>query len=226
MEQEKNIAAVAGATGRTGSLIVRELLQQGYRVRAMVRVPARAAGLRQQGCDVVEADITAPESLEHALRGAAFLISAIGSRKPFNSSENNRVDNQGNQNLAGAGLKAGVRHMVVISSIGVGNSSTALNFVFRILMGPVLRRKAMAERFITACGISYTIIRPGGLSDKDIPGEIAFGEGGHITGMVSRQQIARVCVAALTNPAMKNRVFEVVAAATLKQQHLPYVIKI
>jgi len=221
---EAPLVAVAGATGRTGRQIIAELLRRGYRVRALVRDQLKASARAQEGVELVKADLASPASLEHALTGADYLISAIGSRKPFNTQENNRVDNLGNQNLAQAARSAGIRHMVMISSIGVGSSRRALNILFRLLMGPVLRMKEKAEAFLSSCGISYTIIRPGGLSDKDISGEIAFGEGGHITGMVSRAQVARACVDALTHPAMKNRTLEVVAAQTLKEKHRAYVI--
>jgi uncharacterized protein YbjT (DUF2867 family) len=108
--------------------------------------------------------------------------------------------------------------MVVISSIGVGNSRYAISFFFRLLMTPVLRMKEKSEEFIWSCGISYTIIRPGGLADRDLPGKTVFGEGGKISGSVSRKEIARVCVDALTNPAMKNRTLEVVNDSTVKEE--------
>lgn len=47
---------VTGATGKTGSVVVAELLQAGYRVRAMVhRQDARSAQLRAQGADLMSA---------------------------------------------------------------------------------------------------------------------------------------------------------------------------
>ncbi|MEI6125548.1 MAG: SDR family oxidoreductase [Pseudomonadota bacterium] len=226
MEGPNMIVAVAGATGRTGSLIVKELLQRGYKVRALVRSAAQAAWLQEFGAEIAEADIASPDSLVRAVAGADFLISALGSRKPFSRGENNSVDNLGNQNLAKAAQQKAMKHIVVVSSIGAGNSRSALNGIFRLLMGPVLKMKEKSEAFIRSCGVAFTIIRPGGLSDKDLSGEAAFGEGGKITGMVSRKVIAKVCVDALSNAAMKNRVLEVVDASTLKERLRPFVVKI
>jgi len=226
MENAKSIVVVAGATGRTGRLIVAELLNRGYSVRALARSAANATLPRQEGMEIAEADLAASESLERALSGATFLISAIGSKKPFSSKENNAVDNMGNQNLAKAALKKGLQHMVVISSIGAGDSRYAINLLFRLLMTPVLRMKEKSEEFIRGCGINYTIIRPGGLSDKELPGKVSFGEGGKISGMVSRQEIAIVCVDALSTPSMKNRTFEVIDASTLKDEHLQFVVNL
>jgi len=224
MEQVKQIVVVAGATGRTGKLIVNELVTRGYLVRAMVRSAALAGALQREGVELAEGDLTSVDSLEKIMEGAQYLISAIGSKKPFNKEENNRVDNMGNQNLAKAALTKGVRHMVVISSIGVGNSRYAISFFFRLLMTPVLRMKEKSEEFIRTCGISYTIIRPGGLADKDLPGKTVFGEGGKISGSVSRKEIARVCVDALTNPSMKNRTLEVVNDSTVKAELKQYIV--
>jgi uncharacterized protein YbjT (DUF2867 family) len=226
MGKENQIVAVAGATGRTGRLIVQELAARGYNVRALVRSAAAVSIQQQQGIELAEADLSSPESLERALEGAAFLISAIGSKKPFSARENNAVDNMGNQNLTRAALKKGLQHMVVISSIGTGDSRYAISFMFRMLITPVLRMKEKSEAFIRGCGISYTIIRPGGLSDRELTGKVAFGEGGKISGMVSRQEIARVCVDALSTPSMKNRTFEVIDAATLKDEHRRFMVEV
>jgi hypothetical protein len=64
------------------------------------------------------------------------------------------------------------------------------------------------------------------LKDKEISGQVAFGEGGKIVGSTSRKQVAQVCVDALTNPAMKNRTLEVVDASTVKDELRPFLITI
>jgi len=216
--------AVAGATGRTGRLVVDELLGRGYRVSALVRTASRAPWPPAENMKIMTVDIASLPSLEQALQGADYVISALGSKKPFSGRENALVDNQGIQNLARAAVGRGVRHMVVISSIGAGDSRRAINFAFRLLMGPVLRMKSASEAFVRSCGISYTILRPGGLTEKELSGEVAFGEGGMITGMIRRREVARVCVDALSAPAMQNRVLEIVDAATVRASLRPHVI--
>lgn len=218
MEAKKRVV-VAGATGRAGRLIVQELLKRGYMVRALVVPPfdpQHPEGFPSEGIEFVQADLGSIPSLEKAMQGADYLISAIGSKKPFSSSENDRIDNMGNRNLAAAAKAQGIAHMVVISSIGVGNSRKAISFLYLLLMTPVLRAKERSEEYIKSCGISYTIIRPGGYTEKNLPEDIVFGEGGKITGRVTRAQIARVCVDALEKPAMKNRTLEVVNRAAIK----------
>ena len=225
----KKTVVVAGATGRAGRCIIKELLRGGYRVRALLVPPfdpPDPAGLISPEIELVQGDLDSAAVLEPIMEGADYVISAIGSKKPFSKKENNRIDNLGNQNLAKAAKSKGLQHMVVISSTGVGNSREAVPWLYRIAMGPVLKMKEKSEDFIRSCGITYTIIRPGGYTEKDLPDDIVFGEGGKISGLVKREHIARVCVAALSNPAMRNRTFEVVNAAALKEERRKFVITV
>ncbi len=228
MTEEKKIVVVAGPTGRAGRLVVTELVKSGYKVRALTVPPfdpPEPEGLKGEGVEFAQGDITSVASLAKVMQGADFMISAIGSRKPFSKKENDKIDNMGNQNLAQAAKAQGLKHIVVISSIGTGNSRNAISFMYRVMMGPILKAKAKSEDFIRSCGIRYTIIRPGGYSDKELSGAIAFGEGGKITGRIQRSQIASVCVDALTNPAMQNRTFEVVDASTVAEERRSFIIK-
>lgn len=226
MADEKKVV-VAGATGRAGRLVVQELLKRGYAVRALMIPPFDApetSGLT--GVEFADGDLTSVPVLEKAMDGAQFAISALGSKKPFSGAENDKIDNMGNQNLARAAKAKGLKQIVVISSIGAGNSRDAVSCMYKWPMLSVLKAKTRSEEFIQSCGIDYTIIRPGGYNDGDLPDEVAFGEGGKITGRVKRAQIARVCVDALENPAMKNRTFEVVARAAVKEGREQFIIKL
>jgi uncharacterized protein YbjT (DUF2867 family) len=224
---EEKLVVVAGATGRAGRLVVQELLKRGYRVRALMVPPFDSPATSSlTGVEFAEGDLSSVQVLEKAMEGAQYVISAIGSKKPFSGAENDKIDNMGNQNLARAAKAKGLKQIVVISSIGAGNSKDAVSCMYKWPMMSVLKAKGKSEAFIQSCGMDYTIIRPGGYNDGDLPDEIAFGEGGKITGRVKREQIARVCVDALENPAMKNRTFEVVARAAVKEGREQYLIKL
>jgi uncharacterized protein YbjT (DUF2867 family) len=226
MADEKTVV-VAGATGRAGRLVVQELMKRGYRVRALMVPPfdsPETSGLT--GVEFADGDLTSVKALERAMEGARYAISAIGSKKPFSGAENDKIDNMGNQNLARAARSQGLKQIVVISSIGAGNSRDAVSCMYRWPMMSVLKAKGKSEDFIRSCGIDYTIIRPGGYNDDVIGDDVVFGEGGKITGRVMRAQIARVCVDALENPAMKNRTFEVVARAAVKEGREQFIIKL
>jgi len=218
---------VAGATGRAGRLIVQELLDRDYGVRALMVPPfdsPETSGLA--GIEFVDGDLASVPSLTKAMEGVQYVISALGSKKPFSGKENDKIDNMANQNLARAAKAMDLKQVVVITSIGAGNSRDAVSCMYKWPMLSVLKAKTKAEEFIQSSGIDYTIIRPGGYTEKDIPDDIVFGEGGKITGLVKRSQIARVCVDALEKPVMKNRTFEVVARAAVKKGREQFVIEL
>ena len=229
MAEKKKIVVVAGATGRAGSCIVDALLNRGYQVRALLMKPfdpPQPPGLQGKGIELSFGDLTSVESLAQVMDGAHFVISAIGSKKPFSKKENDKIDNMGNQNLAKAAKAKSLERLVVISSTGVGNSKNAVAFMYRALMGPILKAKGKSEEFIRTAGIDYTIIRPGGYAGEALSGKTVFGEGGNFSGRVTREQIAEVCVDALTKPSMKNRTFEAVDESTVKEELRSFIVTV
>ena len=60
---------VTGATGKTGSVVVTELLKAGYPVRALVhREDGRSARLKAQGAEIAVADMSDVERVADALK--------------------------------------------------------------------------------------------------------------------------------------------------------------
>ncbi|MCI0816511.1 MAG: NmrA family NAD(P)-binding protein, partial [Chloroflexi bacterium] len=60
---------VTGATGNVASILIPTLLQSGQQVRGLVHEEAKASGLRDQGAEVVVADLEKPETLDAAVAG-------------------------------------------------------------------------------------------------------------------------------------------------------------
>ena len=116
--------------------------------------------------------------------------------------------------------------MVVISSIGAGNSKEAMTCIFRLMMGQVIKAKSRLEEEIIASGVDYTILRPGGYTNRPQSGKIALGEGGKISGLIQREQVAKVCIDAITEPSMVNRTFEVVDESKVKADRKQHIISL
>lgn len=71
---------VAGATGNLGERIVRGLVEQGARVRALVRpgtAPERIQPLEDRGVEVAPVDLTRSAEIAPACEGAACVVSAL-----------------------------------------------------------------------------------------------------------------------------------------------------
>jgi uncharacterized protein YbjT (DUF2867 family) len=205
-----DVVLVAGATGATGRPLVGILKEQGFAVRALVRDKAKAADL-PAGVEVVEGDVTRPDTLPAAVKGVTFIISTLGAKspKPPNNPEN--VDFQGVVNLVDAAKAAGVKHFVLMSSIGAGNADPAvpLNKMF----GMVLLWKGKGEDALRASGVPYTIVRPGGLQ-VCAPGKVGLmiAPGNEAPqGIICRADVALVMADALTNPAANGKTIALVS---------------
>lgn len=203
-----DLVLVAGATGRTGGHVVKELQSEGYRVRALVRDTAKAQEALASDVDLVAGDVRQPATLDKALDGVKYLIIAIGGahKDPSNSAE--FVDYEGVRNLAVAAAKHDVAQLVLVSSSGVTQKDHVLNRMF----GNVLIWKGKGEEAVRASGVPYTIIRPGGLTDAPGGQPVRLEQGDRGQGFVPRRDVARVSVAALKAPAARNRTFELFSA--------------
>lgn len=76
-----------------------------------------------------------------------------------------QVDWVGQKNQIDAAVKAGVKKIILVSSMGGTDPSNMLN---RIGGGNILLFKRKAEEYLIAQGIDYTIIHPGGLIDEQV----------------------------------------------------------
>ena len=198
------LVLVAGATGGTGNEVVRELLANGYRVRAFVRDEGKARASFGDDIEYAVGDVRESATIIAALDGVDALISAVGAGRgePGNGPE--FVDYGGVRNMAEAAT--GLQQFVLVSSIGVTHEDHALNKMFN----NVLLWKFKGEEALRASGVPYTIVRPGGLLNE--PGgqqAIILSQGDDGTGTIPRADLARVCVAALGSVAALNKTFEV-----------------
>ena len=101
-----------------------------------------------------------------------------------------------------------MEHFVLVSSCAVTKPDHPLN-----KFGQVLTWKLKGEDVLRASGLAYTIVRPGGLTNE--PGgqsALVIDQGDRLNGMISRADVAEVCVQALQQPNARNTTFEVVQA--------------
>jgi len=204
---EPEVILVAGATGKTGSQIVRQLQDQNYKVRALVRDATRAADRLGPDVELVVGDVTDPATVAPAMAGVSRVISAIGATAKEGPGSPEFIDYAGNNNLVDAAVSAGVKQFVVISSMGVTHEKHPLNRI----MGNVLIWKMKNEDYLRNSGLPYTIIRPGGLHDKPGGEQLIVFEQADIIKVVgiSRADVAAVCIAAIQYPEATGKTFEV-----------------
>ena len=205
------VVLVAGATGRTGRLLLEQLRRDSrFAIRPMAR--DMAAAKRSVGAEYawVAGDVTRPETLGPALTGVSLVLCAIGGTERSGPNSPEFVDYGGVKNLTDAARNAGVRHIVLESSMGAGSGGGFLGMVLNLFSGDALKWKAKGEAYLRESGVPYTIVRPGGLTD-DPGGQkgIEFLQGDEGSGRIPRADVAAVMVAAVDNRDALRKSFEI-----------------
>lgn len=144
------LVVMFGGSGFLGRYIAQALLAQGVRVRFAERDPKRAWFLKPQGnlgqTQFVAADVTKPESVAHAVRGADAVINLVGVLK--GNFQALHVD--GARNVAQAAATAGVPVLVQVSAIGADPESPSAYG----------RSKGEGEAAVRKAFPAATILRP------------------------------------------------------------------
>ena len=203
-------AFVAGATGETGRRIVQELVKRQIPVRAFVRNLETAREILPSEAELVTGDLFSVDSLKSAIADSTVLLCATGAKPSLDPTNPYKVDYEGTKNLVDAAKATGIEHFVFVSSLCTSKFFHPLNLFWLILVW-----KKQAEEYIQKSGLTYTIVRPGGLKNEDNSNSVVMSSADTLfDGSIPRQKVAQVCVEALTIPESRNKIVEVVAKET------------
>jgi uncharacterized protein YbjT (DUF2867 family) len=207
---------VAGATGQTGRRVVAQLVERGIAVKALVRDLAKAQdSLPATGVEVVQGDVLQPETLTAALQDCTAVICATGAQPSFDVTGPYKVDFVGTQNLIKATKAAGISPFVMVSSLCVSNFFHPLNLFWLVLFW-----KKQAEDYLQKSGLTYTIVRPGGLRNEDNSDPIVIAPADSLfEGSIARSLVAQVAIDALSEPKAQNRIVEIVNRSEANQAY-------
>ncbi|MEM9137222.1 MAG: SDR family oxidoreductase [Cyanobacteria bacterium P01_F01_bin.42] len=233
---------VTGATGRTGSIVLTKLRDRSRSADANFEKVcgfARSAEKAEQVFGSVDnlyfGDINDPDSLNSAIAGMDALViltSAVPKMtpaaepgKPPECSFEERgtpeeVDYQGQLNQINCAKDAGVKHIVLVGSMGGTDEQHPLN-----QFGKILIWKRKAEQYLIDSGVDYTIIRAGGLINEPGGREVLIGKDdrllnsppGDIPTTIPRDDVAEVVVQALLQPNARNKAFDTITKPASEQ---------
>ncbi len=207
---KKGSVLVFGASRGTGYEATKLLAERGDHVTAFVRPTSDRSGLEPLGVDYAVGDILDPVSVAAAFASGEFraVINTVGGRRG-----EPRPDFEGVKNMVEAAKAAGVSRVLLVTAIGTGDSLDTVSARTREVLGPVLAIKSEAEAYLTASGLDYTILRPGGLTREPASGTGIMTEDHGVMGSISRAELGALVVKALDDDSTIGKILHTIDPA-------------
>ena len=198
---------VFGATGGIGGHVVRQALDAGHKVTAVVRDPARF-DVSHPALEVATVPgLTDPEVLRPLLEGSDAAISGVGPR----GRKDGPVASTTTRGILRAMEASGVRRFVAVSAVPVGPVPDGESFLNRRILLPLISAFARdvyvdlaeMEDEIRRSTTQWSIVRPPKLVNKPLTGKYRIIVGGNVPRgyAISRADVADAMLAALDDPA-------------------------
>ncbi|MQY09212.1 NAD(P)-dependent oxidoreductase [Actinomadura macrotermitis] len=204
---------VFGATGGTGHHVVRQALEQGCAVTAVVRDPARLA-VRHPGLTVSAAALADPAALRDAVAGHDAAVSALGANTLGQARAG--VVSSLIREIVAALDACGVRRLVAVSAAPVGDVPDGESFAGRRLVYPLVSAVfrtvysdlAAMERRIRDSPLDWTIARPPRLTGGPGRGRYRQETGANVANgrVLARADLAHAALGWLHDPATVRQV--------------------
>lgn len=190
---------VAGSTGYLGKYLVKELKEKGHWVRALTRDAQKLDDISEYIDDLYVGEVKEPDSLSGVCEGIDCVISAVGITRQKDGLTYMDVDYQGNVNLLTEALAEGVNRFMYVS---VFNAHKMIDL-------KIIQAKERFVDHLKTSGVDYTIIRPTGFFSDMLEflkmakkGRVSlFGTGEYRINPIHGQDLAKVCVKAIKDPA-------------------------
>lgn len=203
--------------GPAGTKLVKHLLASGRDVRAVdfedpTKHPDKFGPVPDgTHLELMQGDATNAASMAKCLAGVEGAVLAFQGRNYFSAG---KVDEAGVKIVAAAAKEAGVKRVVLISSLFVTDRHKRhpLRIMLNNIRFKMMDRKRDGEQHLRNSGVPYCIVRPGRFVDKPAgaAAKLRAGQGDTLNGSISPVDVAAICAAALRNPAADGVTFEVV----------------
>jgi uncharacterized protein YbjT (DUF2867 family) len=193
--------ALFGATGPTGQEILRQGLERGHSISALVRTPSKLK-ISANLLNVVEGDVLDPQAVKATLLGCEGVIVTLGGKM----SDKKRALTIGTTNIVECMKTTGLARLVVVTSVGVGDSRGEAGFFFERIIVPLFLRAEFADKnsqeaVVRASGLDFVIVRPGQLTNE--PAKGIYQAAPHLPAgkapKITRADVAHFCLEQLTS---------------------------
>lgn len=203
--------AITGATGQLGTLVLEGLLQKisASQIIAVVRTPAKAKALAEQGVQVREADYSRPETLKAAFAGVTKVLLISGNELGQRVSQHEAVID--------AAKAVGVGLLAYTSLLHAGTSTLELAV-----------EHLATEKYLQASGLPFVLLRNGWYAENLTAGVgpalqqgafIGASKNGRLAA-ATRAEYAAAAVAVLTGEGHAKQVYELAGDTPFTLQEL------
>jgi len=189
---------VLGASRGIGLATVKALLAAGHRVRAFAR-SAHDIALSDDRLEKRDGDALRRSDVETALDGVEAVVEALGLAPGPAYLTGTTLFSSATRILVDAMKAKGVSRLVAITGIGAGDSRGHGGTLYDYLLFPLMLKriyddKDVQEQIIRGSGLTWTIFRPGILSDEPAraPAQVLLDRKHWHAGKVSRAAVAQV----------------------------------
>ena len=200
--------AIFGASGRTGSELLHQALQQGHHITAFVRRSSRIA-LRHRNLHVMEGSLENVDQLRIALAGKQAAISALGVSKTLH---HDPQVIKGVENIVKAMAKEGVPRFVYQSVFLANSQQGEFSFFARNILKRIIRKEVedhqVKENLIREGVKDYTLVRPVRLTLDPFSGSFYHGAmitSGEFLPSIGRADVAHFMLRQLTDRTYSNK---------------------
>lgn len=184
---------IFGATGKTGIELVKQSLENGFKVTAFVRNPLKLM-IENENLTITTGDVYDASGVEQAIKDQDAVVCALG---VGTSLKKTTVRSIGTRNIISGMHKSNVKRLIVVSAMGVGESWNTLSFFNKFFFATLLKNSRndheAQEKAVKESKLDYTIIRPSGLTDAPRTDAYTYGE----TIKAKKAKISRADVADL-----------------------------
>ena len=160
---------VAGGSRGLGFEVVKKLVKLGVPVHALVRSQEAGELLNSMdGVTVTIGDAFNEADIQKSMNGCVAAVTTLGGT----GDDGQRIDYIGNSNVVEQAGILGVERIILVTSIGCGESKAAITKDTYLSLESFLSEKDKAERDIKLyTNLDWTIVRPGGLKSEPMTGK-------------------------------------------------------
>ncbi|TWJ03384.1 putative NADH-flavin reductase [Mucilaginibacter frigoritolerans] len=173
---------ILGATGRTGKYAIPFALEKGYQVVALARNPDKIS-VKSDDLTIVTGLPTDIDDVRKAMKGCDAVLSLLspltrGEAVSVRKINSPRVLEKSMMNVLQVMNEYGVKRILILSSVGVGDSWKYAPWYVKLLIKLTNFKVIFAdhnaqEDLIQASGKNWTIARPAGLNENETMGTLA-----------------------------------------------------